>query len=71
MPSKSPDEARKAVKAAFDAMSTWQTEVTNSSQKNLERVIDKVAAAAEALGWPDEIADAVRTQMQATAAKSL
>lgn len=46
-------------------MSTWQTEVTNSSQKNLERVIDKVAAAAEALGWPDEIADAVRTQMQA------
>jgi hypothetical protein len=40
---------RKAVKAAFDAMSTWQTEVTNSSQKNLERVIDKVAAAAEAL----------------------
>ena len=40
MPSKSPDEARKAVKAAFDAMSTWQTEVANSGEKNLERVID-------------------------------
>ncbi len=64
MPSKSPDEARKAVKAAFDAMSTWQTEVANSGEKNLERVIDKVTAAAEALGWPKEIADAVRTQMQ-------
>jgi hypothetical protein len=65
MPTKSPDEARKAVKAAFDAMSTWQTEVANSGEKNLERVIDKVAAAAEALGWPEQIADAVRTQMQA------
>ena len=64
MPSKSPDEARKAVRAAFDAMSTWQTEVANSDEKNLERVIDKVTAAAEALGWPKEIADAVRTQMQ-------
>jgi hypothetical protein len=36
MPSKSPDEARNAVKAAFDAMSTWQTEVANSGEKNLE-----------------------------------
>ena len=67
MPSKSPDEARKAVKAAFDAMSTWQTEVANSGEKNLERVIDKVTVAAEALGWPKEIADAVRTQMQTIA----
>jgi hypothetical protein len=65
MPTKSPDEARKAVKAAFDAMSTWQTEVAHSGEKNLERVIDKVAAAAEALGWPEQIADAVRAQMQA------
>ena len=31
MPSKSPDEVRQAVKAAFDAMSTWQTEIANSS----------------------------------------
>lgn len=59
------NEARKAVKAVFDAMSTWQTELANSNEKNLERVIGKVAAAAEAMGWPREIADAVRTQMQA------
>ena len=58
------DEARKAVKGVFDAMSTWQTELANSNEKNLERVIGKVAAAAEAMGWPKEIADAVRTQMQ-------
>lgn len=35
-----------------------------AARKTLKRVIDKVAAAAEALGWPEEIADTVRTQMQ-------
>jgi len=59
------EEARKAVKAAFDAMSAWRTETVNNSEKNLERVIDKIAAAAQALGWPEEIAETARTQMQA------
>ena len=27
------DEARKAVNAAFDAMSTWRTETVNNSEK--------------------------------------
>jgi hypothetical protein len=59
------DEARKAMKAAFDAMSNWQTDIVNSNEKNLDRVTDKIAAAAEALGWPKEIAEAARAQMQA------
>ena len=58
------DEARKAVKAAFDAMSTWRTDIVNDNEKNIERVIDKIAAAARALGWPEEIADTTRVQMQ-------
>jgi hypothetical protein len=58
------DEARKAVKAAFDAMSTWRMEIVNDNEKNLERVIDKIAAAARALGWPEEIAETTREQMQ-------
>jgi hypothetical protein len=58
------DEARKAVKSAFDAMSTWRTELVNDNEKNLERVIDKIAAAARALGWPEEIAETTRAQMQ-------
>jgi hypothetical protein len=52
------DEARKAVNAAFDAMSTWRIE-TNS-----EQVIEKLAAAARALGWPEQIVDATRAQLQ-------
>lgn len=54
------DEARKAVNGAFDAMSTWRTETVD----NFEIVIDKMAAAARALGWPQQIVDATHTQMQ-------
>src|SRR6516164_2025684 len=58
------DEARKAVNAAFDAMSTWRIETANNNEKNSEQVIEKMAAAARALGWPDQIVDATRAQMQ-------
>ena len=58
------DEARKAVTAAFDAMSDWRVETVNNNEKNAERVIEKMAAAARALGWPEEIVEATRAQMQ-------
>jgi hypothetical protein len=58
------DEARKAVNAAFDAMSTWRIETANNNEKNSEQVIEKLAAAARAPGWPEQIVDATRTQMQ-------
>src|SRR5262249_18135219 len=58
------DEARKAVKAAFDAMSTWRIETAENTEKNSERVIEKMAAAARALGWPEQIVDATRAQIQ-------
>jgi hypothetical protein len=58
------NEARDAVNAAFDAMSTWRTETVNNSEKTLEQVIEKMAAAARALGWPEQIVDATRSQMQ-------
>jgi hypothetical protein len=57
------DEARKAVNAAFDAMSTWRIETAKDSEKNSEQVIEKMAAAARALGWPEQIVDTIRTQM--------
>jgi len=58
------DETRQAVNAAFDAMSTWRTETAKSNEKNSEQVIEKMAAAARALGWPEQIVDATRAQMQ-------
>ena len=58
-----PDEARKAVKAAFEAMSAWCTEIKNS-KKSGERVTEKMAVAARALGWPEQIVGATRAQLQ-------
>ena len=58
------DEARKAVNAALDAVSTWRTETINNNEKGFERVIEKMAAAARALGWAEQIVDATRAQMQ-------
>jgi acyl-CoA reductase-like NAD-dependent aldehyde dehydrogenase len=53
-------EARKAVNAAFDAMSNWRSETASS----IAQVIEKMAAAARALGWPQQVVDATRVQMQ-------
>jgi hypothetical protein len=57
-------EARKAVNAALDAMSTWRIETVNASERGIEQVIEKMAAAARALGWPEQIVDATRAQLQ-------
>jgi hypothetical protein len=59
------DDARKAVNAAFEAMSTWREEIVNNSEKNSEQVIEKMAEAARGLGWPDQIVSATRMQMEA------
>src|SRR5262245_29599994 len=58
------EEARKAVNAAFDAMSTWRIETAKNSEKNSEQVIEKMAAAAQAPGRPEQVVDTIRTQMQ-------
>src|SRR5439155_21637947 len=58
------EEARHAVNAAFDAMSAWRIDTAKSNEKNSEQVIEKIAAAARALGWPEQIVDATRAQLQ-------
>ena len=58
------DDAREAVNAAFEAMSTWRNEIVNS-EKNSEQVIEKMAEAARELGWPEPIVDATRIQIEA------
>jgi hypothetical protein len=58
------DEARKAVNAAFEAVSSWRTDIVSNSEKNSEKVIEKMAVAAQALGWPEQIVEATRAQIQ-------
>ena len=58
------DEARKAVNEAFDAISNWRSETLSNSEKNSAQVIEKMAAAARALGWPEQVVDTTREQLQ-------
>jgi hypothetical protein len=57
-------KARSAVNAAFEAMSTWRSELAENSERNIKRIIEKMAAAAAELGWPEQVIDAARTQLQ-------
>jgi hypothetical protein len=58
------DDARKAVNAAFEAMSAWRTETVKNSEKSSALVIEKTAAAARALGWPEQIVEATRLHLE-------
>ena len=42
-------------------------EIAETSEKNGKQVIEKMAAAATALGWPAQIVDSNRTQMRSIA----
>jgi hypothetical protein len=58
------NRAQDAVNAALEAMLNWRSEAAENSEKNIKRVIDKMAAAASELGWPEHIVDTARTQLQ-------
>lgn len=56
--------AREAVGAVFEAMTAWQSETAKVGEKNSKQVFEKMATAATVLGWPEQVVDAARTQMQ-------
>lgn len=58
------DEQRKAMTAAFDAMSNWRQEMNAMQEKNSAAVFDKMSSAAKSLGWPTEFVDLTRQQIQ-------
>ena len=53
-----PREARESIEAVFDALSAWRDEVGASTERYSETVLDKMAAATRALGWPKELVEA-------------
>lgn len=57
-------EVRQGVNAALESLSTWRNEIAAANEKNGKQVIEQMAAAAKALGWPQQIVDAARTQLQ-------
>jgi hypothetical protein len=57
-------KAREAVSSVFDSMSEWRNEIAAANEKNGKQALDKMAAAAAALGWPEQIVDAAHAQMK-------
>jgi len=60
-------KAKEAVTAVFEAMTEWQNEAARLGEKNSKQVLDKMAKATVAMGWPEQIVDAARMQMQTAA----
>ncbi|KRR27262.1 hypothetical protein CQ14_34225 [Bradyrhizobium lablabi] len=56
-------EARDGVNAALKSLSDWRNELADTNTKNGKRVLEQMAAAASALGWPEQVVGAARTQL--------
>lgn len=61
------EEARKALVGAFDAMAAWRSDLMAASERGGERAFDKMAQAAKAMGWPAQLIDSTREQLQGVA----
>jgi hypothetical protein len=57
-------EGREAVNAVFDALSAWREEVAASTARYSQTVLDKMATAATAMGWPKEVVEASRKHFE-------
>ena len=62
-----PKEAREALNAVLKVMSNWRDELVESNEKNGKRLIEKIASAAEELGWPQEFVESTRSQLRTIA----
>ncbi|KRQ93059.1 hypothetical protein CQ12_31855 [Bradyrhizobium jicamae] len=56
-------EARDGVNAALKSLSDWRNELADTNKRNGKRVLEQMAAAASAVGWPEQVVDAARTQL--------
>ena len=61
------NEARDGVNAVLKAMSAWRNEIADTNEKNGKQVIEKMAAVAATLGWPEQVVHAARTQLHSIA----
>jgi hypothetical protein len=49
------DEARKSVQDAVDALRQWRSEIDAVNKRGLASAMDRMAAAQQALGWPNRV----------------
>ncbi|MGD9783592.1 MAG: hypothetical protein AB7E80_00685 [Hyphomicrobiaceae bacterium] len=58
------DDARRAMGAAFDALNDWRNEMAGANERYSARVFDQMSSATRAMGWPEEMVNATREQLQ-------
>jgi hypothetical protein len=58
------EEVQSALTSAFEAMCDWRQDAANQAERHGNKVFDKMGAAAKAMGWPAELVDMTRQQMQ-------
>jgi len=58
------EEVQTALTSAFESMCDWRQEAASQAERHGNRVFDKMSAAAKAMGWPPELVDMTRQQMQ-------
>jgi hypothetical protein len=56
-------EARKAFAAVADALAEWREEFGESAERHSGAIAEKMAVAARAVGWPEEVIEASRTHL--------
>lgn len=57
-------KTREAFNGAIDAMAEWREEMAGSTERYSKKVFDKMGVAARAMGWPEELIQATREQME-------
>lgn len=57
-------DTRKAMNAAFEAMSEWRDDMSATAERHTSKVFDKMSVAAKAAGWPDALVDTTRSNLQ-------
>jgi hypothetical protein len=56
-------DPRKSFAAVADALVEWREEFGETAKRHNDIVMDKIADAARAVGWPEEAVDATRTHL--------
>jgi hypothetical protein len=56
-------ESRRAVASAFEALEQWRDEIFSANDRCLTKVLDQMAAAHRAVGWPDHVTAAAREHL--------
>jgi hypothetical protein len=56
-------EMRQAVTGAFEALEQWRDEVFSANDRCLTKVVDQMAAAHRAMGWPEHVTAAAREHL--------